>query len=402
MERGAGESLRPPFLNMPPLTNIKVLDFTHLLPGEVASTLLSDLGATVLRVERLEKGLNEILPPVVQGESLYYWALHRNQRRLRIDLKKPSGIALALKLARDCDVLVENFRPKALDKLGLGYEALKELNPKIVYCSISGYGSHSKWHDKPGHDLTFVAEAGILSETIDDNGKPVMPGLFVSDYMSGVYGALAVVSALFERQTSGKGKHLEISMFESALSTLSVLATVTAKLDLSDEELRQRYPEALPNHSIYKCADNRYLAAAPVEPKFWKLFLTKIGRLDLLPLDLFDEKDFLIAEIGKTIETKTLEQWMTIFEGEYCCVSPVNTVAEAVDFLPEGRERTMAKLNHPQLGEIFQCTNPIFNLFGKELSGCFDTKAEAKTIFAELKLSETEIERLKHEQAIET
>ncbi|HMY03942.1 MAG TPA: CoA transferase, partial [Candidatus Obscuribacter sp.] len=138
------------------LRGIKVLDFTHLLPGETASTLLSDMGAQVLRIERLQKGLNESLPPLVQGESLYYWSLHRNKTRLRLDLKKPDAVEIVKTLAKDADVLIENFRPDAMERLGLSFEALSQVNPGLVYCSISGYGRNSKWRHRPGHDLTFV------------------------------------------------------------------------------------------------------------------------------------------------------------------------------------------------------------------------------------------------------
>ncbi|MDX1986882.1 MAG: CaiB/BaiF CoA-transferase family protein [Candidatus Obscuribacter sp.] len=386
------------------LRGIKVLDFTHLLPGETASTLLSDMGAQVLRIERLQKGLNESLPPLVKGESLYYWSLHRNKTRLRLDLKKPGAIEIVKTLAKDADVLIENFRPDAMERLGLSFEALSQVNPGLVYCSISGYGSNSKWRHRPGHDLTFVAEAGILDETRDGNGTPVMPGVFVSDYMSGVYGALAVVAALLERKESGRGKHVEISMFESALSTLGVLSTAMLHESQQSVPLTNRYPEALPNHRLYRCKDDRYLACAPVEPQFWKLFLEKIGRLDLLAKHPLNDKDYLMAEIAAAIEKRTLAEWMTVFHELDCCVSPVNTIEEALDFLPEGRARVLTEIEHPLIGKVSQVTNPIYQLFkSKNQADWFaaDSRANMETLLKERGYDTEKIEALRAQNVIE-
>ncbi|MBK7747153.1 MAG: CoA transferase [Candidatus Obscuribacter sp.] len=382
------------------LAKIKILDFTHLLPGEVASTLLSDMGAQILRIEKLQKGLNESLPPIVDGESLYFWALHRNKKRIRLDLKKESAKELIKKLVKDADVILENFRPGVMERLGLGYETLKSINPAIVYCSISGYGSHSKWSNRPGHDLTFVAEAGILDETLDRDGAPVLPGVFISDYMSGSYGALAVVAALYQVKETSAGQHLEISMFESALSTLSVLGTVDMRLGL--EELHSRYPENLPNHRIYRCKDKRFLACAPFEPQFWQIFLHKIERTDLTKYDVIEDKVILIEEVSKTIAQKTFKEWMAIFnEPPDCCVSPVNTVDEALDFLPEGRNRVVTAIEHDKIGTIHQIKSPLYQLFAKRDSDVFytDTDACLAEVLKTLDYSQSEIEKIKQEQA---
>jgi len=381
------------------LAKLKVLDFTHLLPGEVASTLLSDMGAQVLRIEKLQKGLNESLPPIVDGESLYFWALHRNKKRIRLDLKKPGAIELIKRLVKDADVVLENFRPGVMARLGLGYNDLKSINPALVYCSISGYGSHSQWSNRPGHDLTFVAEAGILDETLDKDGAPVLPGVFISDYMSGSYGALAVVAALYQAKDTGEGRHVEISMFESALSTLSVLGTVDMRLGL--EELHSRYPENLPNHRIYRCKDKRFLACAPFEPQFWQIFLQKLERTDLAQYDVIEDKVILIEEVAKTIAQKTLKEWMSIFnEPPDCCVSPVNTVDEALDFLPEGRSRVVTAIEHDKIGTIHQIKSPLYQLFAKRDSDVFytDTDACLDEVLKSLDYSEDQAKQLKQEQ----
>lgn len=386
------------------LAKIKVLDFTHLLPGEVTSTLFADMGAEILRVERLEKGLNEHLPPLVEGESLYFWSLHRNKKRIRVNLKNSVAVDFLKRLIRDLDidVILENFRPGVMERLGLGYEALSAVNPRLVYCSISGYGAKSKWRNRPGHDLTFVAESGILHESQDEHGKPILPGVFISDYMSGTYGALAAVSALFERTFTGKGKHLEISMFESALSTLAVLGTINMQLGLESNEIHKRYPDVLPNHTLYRCLDGRYLACAPVEPQFWQAFLHLIDREDLLGKDPVVDKDFLLAEIAPTIAKKSLEDWMYVFKEADCCVSPVNTLGEALSFLPEGKEKVTTQISHPVLGSVGQVKSPLYPQEKTDPdSFCTDTKGALTNILQQLKLDKKETALLKESGAFE-
>ncbi len=380
---------------------LKVLDFTHLLPGEIVSTLMSDLGAQILRVERLDSTLNERLPPIITNDgmedSLYFWSLHRNKERIKIDLKSTQGIEIVKKLAESADIVIENFRPGVMDRLGLGPDALRQLNQRLVYCSVNGYGSTSKWGNKPGHDLNFVAETGILYEAQDQNGKPIMPSVFVSDYMSGTYAALAITAALYERETSGVGRRIEISMFESALSALAVVGTISLYLNLEPSEIHAKYPDELPNHRVYRCLDGRYLAAAPIEPEFWLKFLTIIERLDLLKKDVIQERDSLSTEIAKVIAGKTLADWMVLFSDSNCCVSPVNTVKEAVSFLPEGSARVLTHMTHSRLGEVPQISNPIRQIYGKkELDwSCTDTEEKTKQKLLGLGITDSQIAAMK-------
>ncbi|MFA6209780.1 MAG: CoA transferase [Candidatus Obscuribacterales bacterium] len=385
---------------------LKVLDFTHLLPGEIVSTLMSDLGAQVLRVERLDTTLNERLPPIVSNDgwqdSLYFWSLHRNKERIKIDLKSATGLEIVKRLAESADIVIENFRPGVMDRLGLGDSHLRALNPRLIYCSVNGYGSASKWGTKPGHDLNFVAETGILYESQDQSGKPIMPSVFVSDYMSGTYAALAITAALYERETSGKGRRVEISMFESALSALAVVGTISLYLKLEPSEIHAKYPDELPNHRVYRCKDGRYLAAAPIEPEFWLKFLTIIERLDLLAKDVIEERVSLSAEIAEVMASKTLAEWMLLFGDANCCVSPVNTVKEAVNFLPEGSERVLTHMTHSRLGEVPQISNPIKAIYNKKVSewSCSDTATETVKQLQAIGISSSQIEAMKQAKII--
>jgi alpha-methylacyl-CoA racemase len=381
------------------LKSIKVLDFTHLLPGEVASTLLCDMGAEVLRVERLVPTLNELLPPLVKGESLYFWSLHRNKKRIKLDLKQAAAVSAVHELVKNADVVIENFRPNVMPRLGLGAETLMAINPRLIFCSISGYGASSKWCDKPGHDLNFIAESGVLGESLDEKGKPIMPGVFVSDYMSGIYAALSIVSALFEREQSGAGKRIEISMFESSLSALSVAATMRLYEGLDKTTAETKYPDDLPNHRVYRCKDSRYLAVAPIEPVFWQRFLELIERSELLGRDVIKERFDLSAAIADTIATKTLAQWLVIFADSDCCVSPVNTIEEAVAYLPEGTDAVLSYMHHERLGAVPQIISPLRKNRIKEEKAlpdwsCHDTTGETHAKLAEIGLTSAQIEAM--------
>lgn len=341
-----------------PLENVRVLDFSHLLPGELCSTILVDLGCAVTRVESLKPGLAQRLPPIVRGESLYYWSIHREKSRIALDLKQPEGRDIVLRLAQDCDVVIENFRPGVMERLGIGYGALQAVNHRLIYCSISGYGQNSAWSQRPGHDLNFVAESGVLSQTVSPTGEPRVTGLLVSDYMSATYAALSVVAALYERERSGSGRHLDISMFESSLSTVNLLSTAWLYMDKPMRESEPDYREGMANYNVYKCQDGNYLAIAPLEPQFWEEFCRRLERLDLIGRYPLGPNPQMKQTLSEIIQEKTRDQWVSVFDGSNCCVSPVNSVLEAVQFPPAKERQVLCNVTHPVLGTIPQLRTP--------------------------------------------
>lgn len=374
-----------------PLTNIKVLDFAHLLPGELCSTILSDMGMQVTRIEPIEPGLGKRLPPVVDGESLYYWSLHRNKKRLAIDLKRPEGVKLVHRLIEQIDVVVENFRPEVMDRLGIGYEQLSKINPGLIFLSISGYGQNSQWSQRPGHDLNFVAESGVLNQHKNPDGTPTLPGILVSDYMSALYGALAVSGQLMERAATGKGKHIDISMFECSLSTLNILSTGLLYTGIDPISGGFNYPAEMPNYTVYRCKDERYLAVASLEKPFWDKFCKLIGREDLQPITVRAEDNELRQILAKEIEKKTLSEWNQIFDGSDCCVSPVNTLQEALQQLPTKERNLLVNASHPILRNVPQMTTPVFKRGGQPIVAKGETTHDPRSILADFGLSEEEL-----------
>ncbi len=385
-----------------PLENIKVIDFTHLLPGELTSAVLCDLGANLVRVEKLKPGLAQHLPPIVKGESLYFWSVHRDEKRIAIDLKNEKGIEIVRRLVEEADVIVENFRPGVMGRLGLGYGKLHKLNPALIYCSISAYGQNTSFNLRPGHDVNLQAEAGVMHVCRNTDGKPLMPGTLLSDYMTALLSAVSIVSALVERQRTGKGRHLDMSMFDSILWTQALAATASLYLAEEPREADPCYRHDLANYNVFRCKDGRYLAAAPLETPFWETFCKLIGRTDLLNVFPFGANKEMRKSIEKEFLKKTLAEWLEIFKDADCCVSPVNTVREALDFLPCKERHLVQNLIHPTLGKVPQLRTPL--PFDKEhlgeINANHDLAKSSSDLLKELGYKNSEISELIHEKII--
>ncbi|CAN5656072.1 CoA transferase [soil metagenome] len=384
---------------MAPLNGLKVIDFTHLLPGELCSTALSDLGCSVIRIEPMTKTLGQLLPPLVDGHSLYFWSLHRNKQRISIDLKNQDGIKIAKRLIEEADVLIENFRPGVMDRLGLGYAAMSELNPRLIFCSISGYGQSGSWSGKPGHDLNLIAESGVLGMNAREGEKPILPSVLVSDYTAAMYAAISISSQLYERERTNQGKHIDISMFESALSTMGIMGTALLYEELHPNVTHYTYPRELPNYSVYECSDKRYLAVAALEPPFWKTFCEKAGIPELAKKLVTSHDEEAYQTIAAAIKSKTLAQWTAIFDDTNCCVSPVSTIAEALQHPPVKERAVVHHMAHPLLGDVPQVTTPLSESI--DASTAYDDRAEqSSVVLKQLNFSDEQIEGLKRDRVI--
>ncbi len=341
-----------------PLKGLKVLDFTHLLPGQISAALLSDLGTDIVHIDAPNKAsLSHKLPPIVEGESLYFWVLHKRKSSLTINLKEPKGKEVVERLIKGADILLENFRPGVMERLGLDYEKAKELNDRLIYCSISGYGQESEDRHRAAHDLNLIAESGILNLSRRNGERPILPPIPISDYMSGMLAVISILSAIYQRDRTGSGQYLDIAMLDSALSSLNVLSAMALYTEKEPEEGGFAYPRELHNYNVYRTSDDRFLAVASLEPAFHKEFLTVICRLDLLDSDLSDEE--LTEELTAEIAKKSLAQWGELFADSNCCVSPVNTITEALEKFPLDARDMLHTLEHPFLGTIPQVTFPI-------------------------------------------
>jgi crotonobetainyl-CoA:carnitine CoA-transferase CaiB-like acyl-CoA transferase len=320
-----------------PLAGLKVLDLSRLLPGGFCSLLLADLGAEVLKVE--DTGMGDYVrwsPPYVEGaedsaRSALFLSLNRNKRSIRIDLKSDAGKEVLLRLAREHDVLLESFRPGVLDRLGVGYERLKAENPGLVYCAITGYGQDGPKRDAAGHDMNYLALAGLLGITGEGDGPPIQAAGQIADVGGGaLMAAVGILAALREREQSGLGQVVDISMFDGALSWLGMLAAAM----LTDGQVPQRGGLALAGqfacYRPYACADG-WVACGALEPKFWQAWCRGVDREDLIEQQFAAPGSDGHRAIEEVFRSRTRGEWEAFAAEHDCCLEPVLDLDEALD-----------------------------------------------------------------------
>ena len=315
----------------PPLRGLRVLDFSTLLPGPLATLILAEAGAEVIKIERPGAG-DEMrsYSPRIGGESVIFAMLNRGKKSIAIDLKAPGSVAQLMPLVESADVLVEQFRPGVMQRLGLGHERLSGINPRLVWCSITGYGALGPRAQAAGHDLNYLAETGLLDLVRGGDGAPALPFTPVADIAGGSYPAVMnILLALVRRGVTGRGARIEVSMTDT-LFTLAYWA-------LAQGLGAGRWPEpgramitgGSPRYRLYRCADGRFLAAAPLEEKFWANFCRLIGLAPQYADDARDA-DATIAAVAAIIATRSAAEWQARFAGEDACCAIVAPLADAV------------------------------------------------------------------------
>ncbi len=328
-------------MNRPqPLTGIKVLDFSTLMPGPLAGLMLAEAGAEVVKIERPGTG-DEMrhFPPKWGRDSIAFHMLNRGKKSLAINLKDRGQLSLLEPLLRDADVILEQFRPGVMDRLGLGYRSVKELNPGIIYCSITGYGQSGSKMDVAGHDLNYSADSGLLSLSMGEQSRPVLPPVPLADIAGGTYPAVVnILLALLGREKSGEGAHLDISMTDNVFMLMSWAlgqGILTGDWPKSGGEL---LTGGSARYQLYQASDGRHVAAAPLEQRFWEVFCDLID----LPKPLRDDAVSPSASLEacrRIFLSKPSDEWRRIFYGHDCCCTVVRSLSEAVsdpDFASRG------------------------------------------------------------------
>jgi alpha-methylacyl-CoA racemase len=316
---------------MMPLANLLVIDFSTLLPGPMASLILAEAGATVIKIERPGRG-DEMRSyhPREGADSVNFHLLNRGKQSYAIDLKSSDAVDRLRPLLSKADVLIEQFRPGVMHRLGLGYEAVRAINSKLVYCSITGWGQEGPKSQTAGHDLNYLAETGVLSLGADPDGGPVLPPVLIADLAGGTLPAVVnILLALRRRDQTGEGMYLDIAMGD-ALYTFAYWALGNG---FASGQWPQGGRELLtggsPRYQIYRTSDARYLAAAPLEEKFWEAFCSII---DLPPpLRRPDAPSAeVIAAVAQIVASRTADAWRLAFEGHDVCCSIVSDLRDAV------------------------------------------------------------------------
>lgn len=393
-----------------PLGGIRILDLSRLLPGAYASQMLADFGADVMKIEEPGSGdYSRFMPPHgAGGMGLYYLAVNRNKRSMTLNLKSARGREVFLRLVKQADVLLESFRPGVLERLGLGYEQLKEVNPRLVYCAISGYGQDGPYRLRAGHDLNYVGYAGLLDYNRGSNGEPAMPPTQLGDLAGGSFmSVIGILAALQGRAQTGEGRMVDVSMTEGAMALLPLMATTYFNTGQTPQPGTSTLDGGLPCYNIYETRDGKHVTLAALEYKFWHTFCTQIGHLELLPFHLPagpEERELAIEMVRAIFKTKTRDEWLAELAEIDACVGPVYTLDEAMND-PHAQARG-ASIPGGQVGangETFHTLPSFPRISGVEAEQRYappELGQHTGEILLALGYSESEIVELKTEGAI--
>jgi len=371
------------------LKGLKILDFSALLPGPYATMILSDLGADVLRVEAPKKNDEGIVTPL---DSF----LNRSKKTIALNLKVPETVEAVKRLVQEYDIILEQFRPGVMERLGLGYEVLKEINPKLIYCSLTGFGQTGPYRDRPGHDNNYLAMSGIVSYSGAKGQVPPLIGTQVADIAGGSMNTvISILAAYIHRERTGEGQYIDISMTDCAFALNAIFGSEYLVTGVNPEP-ESNFLNGGNFYGHYETKDGRYISVGSLEPQFRKLLCEGIGRSDLFELSMSqkaeDVKNFKEV-LQSAILTKTFEEWNQVFGELEACVEPVLTVGEAAEH-PQLQERKMVVEVAGQNGKtVKQIACPIkTSIFTPEYKHTGSAQGQDTTeIFKGLDISEDTI-----------
>ena len=348
-----------------PLSGVRVLDLSRVLAGPFCSMILGDLGAEVIKVEETATGdQTRTIPPFQQGESHYFLAINRNKKSIALDARTDEGRELLLRLAAQCDVVLENFRPGVLERLGLGYERLKQAKPDIIVCSISGFGATGSLKDKPSFDLVTQGMSGVMSINGHPDGPPTKLGVPIGDIAGGLWAAIGVLAALNERHTTGKGARIDLSLLEGLMGLLGYLGGIHLVTGENPGRMGNSHHNIVP-YGLMPTRDGHIVLALHVGT-FWRKFCSAIGRDDIAADPRFKtvkdrhrnraELEKLIADIMKK---RTTGEWQQVLDAADVPGGPVNNIGQAIA-QPIVRERGfLREVQHPTAGAVRMLDSPV-------------------------------------------
>ncbi|MFH1320275.1 MAG: CaiB/BaiF CoA-transferase family protein [Bacteroidota bacterium] len=408
-------------MNPKPLHGIKILDLTRLLPGPICTLHLADMGANVMKIEDVKMGdYARFVPPLQKKNSAFFLAVNRNKRSLTLDLSKKEGRELFIKLSETADVIVESFRPGVVKKLGIDYETIKKVNPKIIYCSITGYGQTGPYKDKAGHDLNYCSYAGIIKkETVYPEGvpcragggrgtkdhKPSIPNFQIADIVGGSLNAvMGILAAIVQQKTTGEGQYIDVSIFDGILAHSATALSHLKSIENIGLDTSEMLSGALHCYNIYETKDSRHIVIAALEFKFWQRFCEAVERDDLVSMHMVmgEESEKVFRELETLFKTKTLAKWIEHFKDVDCCISPVLSLEEATKNEHVRARNIVITEEHPVEGNVIQFGLPLkFSNFEFEVEKHAPQHGEhTEEVLVELGYSTSEIEELRKENII--
>jgi crotonobetainyl-CoA:carnitine CoA-transferase CaiB-like acyl-CoA transferase len=349
-------------ISMMALEGLRMIDLARLLPGGYCSMLLADLGMDVLKIEDTDQGdYSRRMKPLHGKEGTGFLAVNRNKRSMQLNLKTPEGKKIFFQLASQCDVILESFRPGVVDRLGIGYEQIAKANHRIVYCSISGFGQDGPYSEKAGHDINYIALAGLLSLSGERWAHPVIPPVPIADLgIGGTLSAFAILAALIAREKTGSGQHIDISMTDGAVSWLCEHLGRFFATGCCPTRGEYETSGSRAYYRTYETLDGKYIAIGALEPKFWRNFCTAVGREDRVVHQFTEgEGDTALSdEIGKIIKAKSRKEWEDVFRGMDACFSPVLSLDEVVEHPQFVHRGIFSEIEHAVEGRLRQISFP--------------------------------------------
>lgn len=348
-----------------PLAGIRVLDFTRVLAGPAASLALADLGAEVIKIEPPGSGdETRDFPPIRDGESHYFLSVNRGKKSIVIDLKSAAGVALAKDLAARCDIVVENYRPGVMDRLGLGYEALCAVNPKLIYCAISGYGQTGPLKDRPSFDIVLQAMSGALSVNGEPGQPPTKLGIPLGDLVGGINGPIAILAALHERNATGRGRYIDISLMDGLIGMLGYIAQLAWFTGEDPKPQGSQHPNLVP-YGTFPARDGSIIVAC-LTNSFWGRICDALGcpenaadpRYDAISKRR-DAREEVNAIVAAFTRDRTVAELVALFTEYQVPHAPILGVTEALS-QPQTLAREMVvEVEHQALGRIPIVNRPI-------------------------------------------
>lgn len=317
---------------MEALKGIRVLDLSRLLPGPYCTMILADFGAEVIKIEEPGRGdYSRSFPPFLQDFGYWHLQLNRNKKSVVLDLKSEAGKNAFYELAKKADVVVESYRPGVLKKLGIDYATVSKLNPKIVYCSLSGYGSKGPLAKQADHDIGYVSLAGITAMSGDAAGKPAIPGVLMADMNSALAAGMSIMIALRHAERTGQGQEIDIALYNVAMTLMPGAASLYFGSGFVAERGNNWLTGKNANYNIYETKDGRYLSVGCLEKKFWTNLCQALAREDMIEL-IDDEKNhpYLKEQLSAAFKERTMAEWEQYLAGKDTCVTAVYNFAEAV------------------------------------------------------------------------
>ena len=384
---------------MNPLDGIRVLDLSRLLPGPYCTMLLADLGAEVIKIET--PGLGDylrIIPPYVRDAtgadvSALFQLLNRSKKSVALNFRNKRGKEVLMRLAKNVDVLTEAFRPGAADRWGIGYEQIRAVNPRIVYCSLSGYGQRGPYRDRAGHDLNYIALAGLLATNGVAGGPPIPPGVQIADLSGAMLATIAILAALVGRAQSGAGQYLDVGLFDGALSWAGTLIGGTYAAGGKLARGRMQLNGGMACYNVYETQDGKYLTIGAIEPHLWAAFCKAVGRDDLVAR----AQDFdAVSEVAAIIQTRTLDEWLAVSKMIDACIEPVRDFGETLND-PHARARGLVA----EIGGIKQIGS-VFTFAEVAPTPAPRQGQHTRAVLREIGLSDEEIGELETAEVIKT